>query len=873
MLELPEEAQEIILALPPTANGCPITERALRPIMALDDGEAQQSAIRGLLGDLARLAARIRRQPAASAQQWDCIPQRQLLRAAHDCNPATLLWRPPTRLSRMRTPVAHLVDDDAQFLHPQRQLPWRREFDTMTPDKFESFVRRVARARWPGVVGGNETLAGVRIDGVFRDSDTTHLIEATIERSADKVRADINKLVAARREEEKTAYVVDCWMVVSADPTDNQRQLAKSSRVRLVTIDEFRDPALSQTEYLHLRARYPFGSINDPVGKLPPEKLKRLSTPLVELPSGRPLTLDQITSGLLQGEVIILLGDYGAGKSMATREVYFALEQASVERLGAFPVCINLREQWGQTHASEMFLRHAENLASQHGLRLFHAWREGFVTLLLDGFDEVAPQPWAQDMKGLERIRHLALAAVRDTLEVRPSGAGALIVGRSTYFSSHEEMLQALGLRAADRIVELRELTENEAVDFLRALNVQTDIAHWLPRRPLFLSYLARTGYIDEFSGLSALEDVGKAWNHIIEMVCDREARIAPSMTSDTVAAVLSLLAHQMRSRPSQLGPITDTDLESAFREATAHQPDQDAWAILQRLPGTTYRAKGSKWFVDEEWAAALAGRAFAAVVQGTIDSANRTRFVRSPLSDLGLLVAADQIARQEIEAKDLVGWALAAARAGWDPSLVGDAVFVAEVMAKAEVDFHGLELRNAYCGTLCLQDTLIRGVVFRDCAFSELEVSGRQPRGVQVVDAVVESLIGVRGDAELPSWVTVAEVIRYKFPETNAEILRSRQYPLPVRLGVVVLRKVFVQKGRGRRESALVRGIDPSVLTLARSVIRELETLGYVRSRRTGGGEPIVHPARARVPEMLAKLSRAPDLDETPWFQLQGLG
>jgi len=41
LLKLPDEAQEIIFDLPPIANGCPISERALRPLLALDDPAAQ----------------------------------------------------------------------------------------------------------------------------------------------------------------------------------------------------------------------------------------------------------------------------------------------------------------------------------------------------------------------------------------------------------------------------------------------------------------------------------------------------------------------------------------------------------------------------------------------------------------------------------------------------------------------------------------------------------------------------------------------------------------------------------------------------------------------------------------------------------------
>jgi hypothetical protein len=78
------------------------------------------------------------------------------------------------------------------------------------PDEFEAYVRRIAKAKWPDIVGGSETIAGCQIDGVFREGDFTHLVEATIERAMDKVRADVTKLIAAKREEDKTAITVDC---------------------------------------------------------------------------------------------------------------------------------------------------------------------------------------------------------------------------------------------------------------------------------------------------------------------------------------------------------------------------------------------------------------------------------------------------------------------------------------------------------------------------------------------------------------------------------------------------------------------------------------------------------------------------------------
>ncbi len=53
LLKPPDEAQEIILDLPPIANGCPLSEHSLRALLALDDPETRFQAIRELFGDFA----------------------------------------------------------------------------------------------------------------------------------------------------------------------------------------------------------------------------------------------------------------------------------------------------------------------------------------------------------------------------------------------------------------------------------------------------------------------------------------------------------------------------------------------------------------------------------------------------------------------------------------------------------------------------------------------------------------------------------------------------------------------------------------------------------------------------------------------------
>jgi len=443
----------------------------------------------------------------------------------------------------------------------------------MNGTDFESLVRKLGRIKWQ-VGGGSENIGGTQIDGVFRAPECTHLVEMTVERAMEKVRSDINKLIAAKRTEEQNAYLVDCWMVTLSESTQDQRALAHSSKVHLVTIDEFLEPILCKQEYQYLRSKYAFGSVGDPAGKDSADKIVRYPTPMCIRSTGKDITVEQLAERLQRGDAIVLLGDFGAGKSLTVREVFYHLDRRAADSLHAFPVAINLREHWGQSFGTEMVNRHAELIGSQNGGKFYMAAREGFVTFLLDGFDELAPQPWAYDRATLQGIRKHALAAVRHLMETKPNKSGVLISGRNHYFSNESELCEAIGLPAESvMIVDLRALSDHEAKEFLAKHGVVISLARWLPKRPLFLSYLARMGYTNEFAGIADESDVGLAWRRVIEMVCEREARVSLATQKHTVHAILCRLAHDMRGKQSKLGPIRDQDLEQAFRKVTGHQP------------------------------------------------------------------------------------------------------------------------------------------------------------------------------------------------------------------------------------------------------------------------------------------------------------
>jgi len=282
-------------------------------------------------------------------------------------------------------------------------------------------------------------------------------------------------------------------------------------------------------------------------------------------------------------------------------------------------------------------------------------------------------------------------------------------------------------------------------------------------------------------------------------------------------------------------------------------------------LPGITFRSEGQKWFVDEEWADALAGSAVAQIVLGVMECDANDAKAFFALGDLGRIVAASELESAGKSPKDLITWTHNAIRGKLDPSLVADCVAVSDVMSNGEVDFRELTISGAHCGAFDFTDTSVANVSFEHCVFDVISISERPPKKVTLTKCLIDDLDGVPAKAAVPEWIVECDVANYVFPNTNADVMNSA-LPERIKAGIVVLRKTFLQSGRGRKMSALVRGIRPESAPAIHAVIKELEKQGYIFVR---GGDPIVHGVRARAGEVRQMLSKKPDANQGLWKAL----
>jgi hypothetical protein len=227
-------------------------------------------------------------------------------------------------------------------------------------EDFENEARRIARALWPEArYSGAVKVDGRERDGVFETEECIHLLEATTSRKQAKAEEDIKKMVklAERLRRGGTQKAVRCWFVTRDEPLADQRAEADRHRglVTAIGFAQFQSRLMDVRGYLAVRENYAFGSVRDPVtGGLRPAVGY---VPLALAERGKPAirTPDEVLQFLIDGRRIILLGDYGAGKSMTLQHMYKKLANRYKEGVSPqFPVFLNLRDHYGQIEPAEV---------------------------------------------------------------------------------------------------------------------------------------------------------------------------------------------------------------------------------------------------------------------------------------------------------------------------------------------------------------------------------------------------------------------------------------------------------------------------------------------------------------------------------------
>ncbi len=361
-------------------------------------------------------------------------------------------------------------------------------------------------------------------------------------------------------------------------------ETGKSLKVKVFDVDSFSRIFFDFLSYRVARERTPFGSSVNPFdGTI--DKNAYIYVKYVADDDGKEYDTDDIARLIKLGRRIILLGEYGSGKSRCLRETFFRLGEDAAESF-CYPIAIDLREAWGLKRGNELIRRHLEDLALDRlQPSALTALTAGSVALLIDGFDEIGSQSWSNDGQKLRAIRAQALQGVKDL--IHKSTAGVLLTGRDHYFPGTEEMFSSLGLDQKKTLV-LRcknEFSDSELAQFFQARGLNVSLPPWLPKRPLICQTISNLSgdQLDEMFGLGGGET--EFWHHLMEVICEREALINKTFDAANIKNVLMHLARLTRTKSANVGPISLSESQRAFEAVVGQMPIEEASAMLQRLP------------------------------------------------------------------------------------------------------------------------------------------------------------------------------------------------------------------------------------------------------------------------------------------------
>jgi hypothetical protein len=178
------------------------------------------------------------------------------------------------------------------------------------------------------------------------------------------------------------------------------------------------------------------------------------------------------------------------------------------------------------------------------------------------------------------------------------------------------------------------------------------------------------------------------------------------------------------------------------------------------------------------------------------------------------------------------------------------------------EYDFRNFALDDAHFLLLDMSRAVIKNLRITNSTFSSLVFPNEQPSGVFIGDSLVESAYGVTSMKGVPEWATSCSIEKF---ESAENISRIRQIGLSPghEVLIAIIRKTFFQKGSGRKEEALVRGLGRVGRSgLSSKVLNLLMTRGIL-SKFQGDEGWVYTPNRehvARMGKLTAELNLSND-------------
>lgn len=675
----------------------------------------------------------------------------------------------------------------------------------------EDHVRNLAELRWkkPCVA---EHINGVDFDGVIRvDADEIILLAITKERNLEKVRNDISKIQSVKLKYAGDGIVCKGFIILEENPTSYMREVGVQNKIKVCSVKEFASEFYSFEAYNNTRINYPFGSaVDSETGNN--DKRQYIEVKYQDIDSHKSFNYQKIARELIDGKNIVLIGDYGTGKSRCVREIYKFLS-AEIKTASAYPLAINLKDHWSSANAVGIIAEHLGNLGLTTSIdNTIQLLNSGNLILLLDGFDEIGTQVHDSRIEDRKSIRKKAVSGVRDLIS--KSKRGVLITGRSHFFDSNEEMIDSLGLaNRQDNTLVLAvpdSFSSDEAQKYLIALGVQTSIPNWLPKKPLIFQILIELSNLNLSDILNHKDFTEyKFWTSFILAVCKRESLgVKETISATTISHILHTLAEKTRFSKEFLGRLSPSDIDLVYASVVGSVPDENGRQLLSRMCmlGRIDPSSPDRQFVDVSILDILRASSFINDINNMKDPGNLQW--KHSLRTLGLLHAANMIMDN-----DLIQQCFIYIKKFSDTKntyCLGELISILSIINKDDIDIETLVLNHSYVPILNLaENKTISNLTIQNTEIGTLllnNTSITDKNHLMIKDCIISTVSGISDQKGFPSWIQECDTISFDVIN-NATRIKESTLRASQKLFLSIIQKIFFQSGVGRDEKTLKRG------------------------------------------------------------------
>jgi hypothetical protein len=191
----------------------------------------------------------------------------------------------------------------------------------------EGRVRELASYLWDAPAAP-DTINGVKCDCVVRAKpDYWHIVEVSEENDLAKLRTDLAKFATVKPYLFSKNIYAECFFVCHELPSGSSLiESGRGQNVKVMCLDEFQSTFFDYQRYCRVRSSLPFGSARD-VSSGNKDSRRYVPVQYRSVSRDRTYAVDDIAHLIAQQHRVVLLGNYGTGKSRCVQEVFRSLAQ------------------------------------------------------------------------------------------------------------------------------------------------------------------------------------------------------------------------------------------------------------------------------------------------------------------------------------------------------------------------------------------------------------------------------------------------------------------------------------------------------------------------------------------------------------------